>query len=290
MGLRIKTNTQSLIAQRNLSRSTADMGQNLERLSSGYRINRSSDDAAGLAISESLRGKIRGLHQAQRNASDGISLIQIAEGSMAEVSNIIIRLRELTVQSASDTVGNKERSYLNKEYVQLVDEIDRIVNTTEYNGTKLLRSDSGSSELVIQIGMGAGEEDNSDTLVIPMSEMVMDSESLGFAKGEVIGPLDPNGEVDRQEVASTLNTIDNSLSSIAGQRATLGSTQSRLNTAINNLQVTKENLSAANSRIRDVDFASETASLTQNRIIAQAGTAVLGQANAVPEMALNLLR
>ncbi len=290
MGLRIKTNTQSMIAQRNLNNSAKRMGENLEKLSSGYRINKSSDDAAGLAISESMRGKIRGINQASRNASDGISLIQIAEGSMNEISSIVIRLRELAVQAASDTVGNKERSYLNKEYVELVDEIDRIVNTTEFNGTKLLKNEEGLDEMVVQVGMGSGLEGNSDTMIIEMGGMAMDSEALGFGKEEEVGPTEPTGEIDRQSIADKLDIIDTALSHIAGQRAMLGSTQSRLNTAINNLAVTKENLSAANSRIRDVDFASETASLTQNRILSQAGTAVLSQANAAPEMALNLLR
>ncbi len=291
MGLRIKTNVQSLIAQRNLSNSVKGMSDNLEKLSSGYRINKSSDDAAGLAISEGLRGKIIGLNQVSRNASDGISLIQMAEGSMNEISNIVIRLRELTVQAASDTVGNRERSFLNKEYIQLVDEIDRIVNTTEFNGSKLLTSgEDAVDQLVLQVGMGSGQQENVDTIIIDMANMRLDTETLGFGKGAEIGPLEEGGVVDRQEIANKLDVIDNVLSKIAGQRALLGSTQSRLNTAIANVQVTKENLSAANSRIRDVDFAAEIASLTQNRILSQAGNSVLAQANAVPEMALSLLR
>lgn len=289
MGLRIKTNVLSINAQRNLNKSQKALGENLEKLSSGYRINKSSDDAAGLAISEGLRGKVRGLSQTIRNANDGVSMIQIAEGSMNEVSNIIIRMRELTVQAASDTVGNRERGYLNQEYTQLVDEIDRIVNTTEFNGRRLLKNDI--DELVIQVGIGSGEEDNSDTLKVDMEGMRFDSESLGFGKESEIGPNEPGTEgVDRESIALKLNTIDEALSHIAGQRASLGATQGRLNTAIENLQVTKENLSAANSRIRDVDFASESAKLTQNRILTQAGTSVLSQANAVPEMALSLLR
>lgn len=291
MGLRIKTNVQSLTAQRNLAVNNKNMGLNLEKLSSGYRINKSADDAAGLAISEGLRGQIRGLNQAARNANDGVSLIQIAEGSLNEVSNIVIRLRELTVQAASDTVGAKERVYLNKEYTQLVDEVDRIVNTTEFNGTKIFKpEDSGLEELVIQIGIGTGEENNSDTLVLNMAEMQLDAEALGLGKGNEIGGLTADDNVERTDIAQKLAVIDDALSHIAGQRAGLGATQSRLNTAISNLTVSQENLSAANSRIRDVDFASETAKLTQSRILAQAGISVLAQANQAPEMALSLLR
>ena len=291
MGLRIKTNVQSLIAQRNLSNSVKGLSDNLEKLSSGYRINKSSDDAAGLAISEGLRSKIIGLNQVSRNASDGVSLIQMAEGSMNEISNIVMRLRELTIQAASDTVGNRERSFLNKEYIQLVDEIDRIVNTTEFNGSKLLTSgEDAVDQLVLQVGMGSGHQENVDTIIIDMANMRLDTETLGFGKEAEVGPLEDGGAVDRQEIANKLDVIDNVLSKIAGQRALLGSTQSRLNTAIANVQVTKENLSAANSRIRDVDFAAEIASLTQNRILSQAGNSVLAQANAVPEMALSLLR
>ncbi len=292
MGLRIKTNVQSLTAQRNLRTNQENMGSNLEKLSSGYRINKSADDAAGLAISEGLRGKIRGLNQAARNANDGVSLIQIAEGSLNEISNIVIRLRELTVQAASDTVGDSERSYLNKEYTELVDEVDRIVNTTEFNGTKLFKPEEAEMDkLVIQIGIGTGSEANSDTLELDLANMAMDAKALNLGKESEIGPLSENaGHVDRQEIANKLDTIDNALSRIAGRRAQLGASQSRLNTAISNITVTQENLSAANSRIRDVDFASETAKLTQSRILSQAGISVLAQANQSPEMALSLLR
>lgn len=291
MGLRIKTNVQSLTAQRNLKSNNQRIVSNLEKLSSGYRINKSADDAAGLAISEGLRGQIRSLNQASRNANDGISLIQIAEGSLNEISNIVIRLRELTVQAASDTVGNRDRLYLNKEYRELVDEIDRISNTTEFNGTLLLRQDGETSEeLVMQVGIGNGEKENTDTLTINLAAMAMNTELLGLGKGSEIGPLTADESISRTDIANKLNAIDSTLNLIAEQRSSLGANQSRLNSAISNITVIRENLSAANSRIRDVDFASETASLTQNRILTQANISVLAQANQAPEMALNLLR
>ncbi len=293
MGLRIKTNVPSLTAQRRLRDTTSAMGSNMEKLASGYRINKSADDAAGLAISETLTGKIRSMNQAKRNASDGVSLIQVAEGSMNEISNILIRMRELATQSASDTLGNLERSYTNKEYTQLVEEIDRISNTTEFNGLSLLGGadkNNGVGELSIHVGAGDGTIANTDTILIDIDSVKIDAENvLGLTHGEEIGPMEVDGAFDRQTAADKLTVIDTAIKKVAGNRATLGAKQSRLESTINNLGIQVENMSTSRSRIRDVDFAEVTAEFTQNRILGQAGASVLAQASAIPELALKLL-
>jgi len=291
MGMRIRTNVSSLTAQRFMSDNKDAMGKNLEKLSSGYRINKSSDDAAGLAISESLRGKIRGLNVAKRNANDAVSMVQVAEGSMNEMTNIMIRLRELTVQSATDTLGDRERSFLNREYTQLADELDRIGNTTEFNGIKIFDKDADRDQFVIQVGTnGTKPEDNADTISISLKGLKFNTEDLGIGKGDEIGAMDGGAGPSIEEISGKLNTIDEALSKIASERATLGSVQSRLGSALSNLTINVENMETAKSRIKDVDFASETAELTQNRILTSSTTSVLQQANATPEMALQLLR
>lgn len=293
MGLRIKTNVTSLNAQRRLGETTGRMASDMEKLSSGYRINKSADDAAGLAISETTTGQIRSLDQAKRNANDGISLIQVAEGGMNEISNILIRMRELTTQAASDTIGNVERSYTNKEYNELVDEIDRIVNTAEFNGRKLLKGEdgAGTDELVIHVGAGDGKIENTDTISVNIAELELGAEDvLGLEKGAQIGPEEVDGDFERESAAEKLETIDAAIQKVAGNRASLGAKQSRLTSSITNLGVQIENLSSSRSRIRDVDFASQTAEFTQNKILAQAGTSVLSQASAIPELAIGLLR
>lgn len=294
MGLRIKTNVSSINAQNRLANTTAEMQGSMEKLSSGYRINKSSDDAAGLAISEGYKGKIRSMQQAARNANDGVSLVQIAEGGMNEISNILIRLRELTTQSASDTLSNQERSYANKEYTALVDEIDRIANTVEFNGVKLLKGaaeNNGVNELMVHVGAGDGTIPNTDTIAIDLEGMRLDgTETLGLGKGAEIGPVESGDDFNREIAASKLVTLDQALTTVVRARANLGSKQSRLNSAISNLGIVVENLQSANSRVRDVDFAAETAKFTQSRILAQAGISVLTQANQAPELALALLR
>lgn len=293
MGLRIATNVSSLIAQRHAQTNSNLMDQSLERLSSGLRINKSSDDAAGLAVSESLRAKVRGLNQAKRNASDAVSMVQIAEGSLNEIGNIMIRLRELTVQSASDTVGNVERGYLNREYTQLVDEVDRISATTEFNSLKLFDANQ-KDRLVIQVGVNHSEpETNTDTISIGLEGLkTFNSEQLGLGKGAEIGPMESEGSeaLSREDISDKLNVIDNALIRLSGERATLGSIQSRLDTAVNSLSIQTENLTTANSRIRDVDFAEETSNLAQRKVLQASSISVLTQSNAKPEMALQLLR
>lgn len=294
MGLRIRSNVSSLTAQRQLGNSTSALNLNMERLASGYRINRSSDDAAGLAISENLRANIGSLRQAQRNASDGISLIQVAEGSMNEVTNILVRLRELATQSASDTISNAEREFTNKEYVQLVDEIDRITNSAKYNGILLhggSDANEGLEKMEFHIGAGDATVPNTDRIGVLMEHMKLNAEEvLKLGKEAEIGPNEPGGSFDRNMATERLSTIDSALQEVNSRRANLGATQSRLDSAVSNLGIQVENLSAARSRIRDVDFASETAAFTQNRILQQAGASVLTQANSSPEIALTLLR
>lgn len=291
MGMRIRTNVPAITAQRFMSDNKDAMNKNLERLSSGYRINKSADDAAGLAISESLRGKIRGLNVAKRNANDAVSMVQVAEGSMNEMTNILIRLRELTVQSATDTIGEKERSYLNREYTQLADELDRIGNSTEFNGIKIFDKESDRDQFVIQVGTnGTSPEANVDTISVNISGLKFNTEDLGIGKGSEIGGIEGEKGPDLSEISGKLNVLDNALTKIASERATLGSVQSRLGSALSNLSINVENMETAKSRIKDVDFATETAELTQNRILTSSTTAVLQQANQMPEQALQLLR
>jgi flagellin len=282
MGMRIKTNVESLVGQRQLSNNSADMNQSLERLSSGLRVNKSADDAAGLAISENLRAKTRGLNQAKRNANDGVSMIQVAEGGLNEVSNILVRMRELNVQAASDTIGLTEKGYLQKEYGQLGEEIDRIAATTEFNGRMLFGPQTSETAVKIQVGYNGTSE---DTLSLQLGDAPDGINTTSMAlKGTAIDVP------DREAIAGNLNVIDTAFTNLANSRATLGSMQSRLNTAISGITVSTENMSAAGSRIRDVDFAEETAKLTQSKILTQAGVSVLAQANQKPEMALQLLR
>jgi flagellin len=293
MGLRIKTNVSSLYAQRNLSKSTENLSESMGKLSSGYRINKAGDDAAGLAISETMNAKIRSLDQAKRNANDGVSLVQVAEGSFNEVSNILVRLRELATQSASDTIGNQERAYTNREYTQLVEEIDRISKTTNFNGIPLLGGAEALPDdtmFTIHVGAGDGSVENTDTIRIGVENLAISTELLNLGQEEEIGPMSADGDFTREQAAQKITVIDSALNTLSDKRSYLGAQQSRLGSTINNLGVQIENLKTANSRIRDVDFADETATLTQNRILQQAGLSVLSQANSAPEAALALLR
>jgi flagellin len=276
MGMRIGTNISALNAQRTLygNRITAD--RSMARLASGNRINQAADDAAGLAISERLKGQIRGLRQANRNANDGISLVQVAEGGLNEVSNMLIRLRELGVQSSSDTIGDTERKFLDVEYQQLKAEVDRITASTNFNGFNLLNGAGGTIE--IQVGV------QNDAL----------NDRISFNTGAANASLDALG-LSTETVSSknsaqlSLNTIDNALTSVNAIRANLGALQNRLQSTSANLLVADENLSAANSRIRDTDVATETSEMTRSNILLQAGVSVLGQANQSQQLAMKLL-
>lgn len=276
MGLRINTNTASLNAQRNLVGTKLGLDRSLERLSSGFRINRAGDDAAGLAISENLKAQIRGLKQSSRNASDGVSLVQVAEGSLNEISSILIRLRELAVQAASDTIGPVERQFLNVEYDQLVSEIDRIADGTEFNGTQLL-SGTGS---ILDFQVGTRNDPNIDRISFDASKADANAAALGVNLTSV---------ADKASAQNSLSAIDSAIVSVSAMRADFGAIQNRLQSTISNLAVSVENMAAANSRIRDVDVAEESAELTKNNILLQAGTSVLAQANQSSNIALNLL-
>ncbi len=307
MGLRIQTNVQSLIAQRNLGTATETNGQSMEKLSSGFRINKASDDAAGLAISEKLKADVRGLNMAKRNANDGVSLVQTAEGGLNEIGNILSRLRELSVQASSDTVGNNERGFLNKEYGALKDEVDRITNTTEFNGTRLLvgqqddlaeslKNKANKYPLEIQVGKDYSSDVDSLGVRNPTDVIRIDLQGYRtFTEGESglnLGASDnENGtRVDSKEKAQmSISVIDKAINKVSDFRSYLGSIQSRLGSTINNLSIQSENFSAANSRIRDTDFAEETAKMTQSTIIKNAGISVLSQANQSPQAALRLL-
>ena len=289
----INTNVSALYSQNAMSINARAMSSAMEQLSTGSRVNSAKDDAAGLAISEGMKASIRSLDQAKRNANDGVSLVQVAEGSFNEVSNILVRLRELATQASSDTIGNKERSFANREYVQLVNEIDRISNTSQFNGWPLLGGQEALPDaemFTIHVGLGSGLKENTDTLRIGVEQLKVDVKSLGLGTEAEVGPVNPGDPFSRETAAQKLDTIDNALEKVASNRSYLGAQQSRLNSTINNLGVQIENLKSANSRIRDVDFASETASLTQNKILQQAGMSVLAQANQGPEIALALLR
>jgi flagellin len=276
MGLRINTNTASLNAQKTLWNTKIGLDKSMEKLSSGYRINRAGDDAAGLAISESLRAQIRGLRQANRNAQDGISLVQVAEGAMNEISSILIRLRELGVQSASDTIGPVERQFLNVEYDQLISEIDRIAEGTEFNGTQLLAG-VGS---VLDFQVGTRNNPEIDRISFDASKADANSAALGMNLTSV---------ADKASAQNALAAIDNAIISVSAMRADFGAIQNRLQSTVSNLLVNVENMSAANSRVRDVDVAEETSEMTKNNILLQAGTSVLAQANSQANVALGLL-
>lgn len=276
MGFRINTNTSSMAAQRALSQVTRKEADVSTQLATGSRINKASDDAAGLAISEKLKANIRSSQQANRNANDGISMIQVAEGGMNETSNILTRLRELAVQSASDTVGDTERSFTDKEYQQLKQEVERISQTTKFNGKSLL--DGQGEKLEFQIG--SGNDSFQDRIVYDAGKINAGLSSLG------IESLSVSSKEGAQE---SLESIDKAIESMSGQRAELGALQNRLQSTSTNLETSIENMSAANSRIRDVDYASATAQNAQNSILKQAGTSVLAQANTLPQSALRLI-
>jgi len=278
MGLRIATNVSSITSQRHLRNTRRALDKSLERLSSGYRINRSGDDAAGLAISEKLRAKVRGLIQAERNANDGVSLIQVAEGALNEVQNILVRLRELGVQAASDTIGDQERRFLNEEYQSLKEELDRIANSTEFNGTFLLDGTGGT--LDFQVNTGGMNLLGVDRISFDAFKLDVNLDKLGLEELNI---------ANKYNAQRSLGMLDTSIQDVSSIRGELGALENRLTSTINNLGVSVENLTAARSRIKDVDVASETAEMTQRNILMQAGVSVLAQANNVPRMALSLL-
>ena len=276
MGLRINTNVSSISAQRALGVTKLNLDNNLRKMSSGERITRAADDAAGLAISEKLKAHIRGIRQAKRNSDDGISHIQTAEGGLSEVSSIVTRLRELAVQAASDTVGDTERGFSDIEFQNLKDEIQRISAGSEFNGRKLLDGSGG----LVEIQVGIHNDPTNDRIKYDSTTTDSSLEKLGISAETI---------ANKEGAQLSLSKLDDALVRINGVRANLGALQNRLQSTSNNIMVTEENFSAANSRIRDVDVASETAELAKNNILAQAGVSVLSQANQSTSAALKLI-
>ena len=265
MSLRINSNVEALNAHRQLSMTQDKVSKSMERLSSGYCINRAADDAAGLAISEKLRGQIRGLSQAQRNAQDGVSLVQTAEGSLNEVHSMLQRVRELAVQYSNGTLSTSDKAAITAEAAQLASEIERIGTTTNFNGIKLL--DGSASTVSFQVG--ANDND----------QITVTTESLG---GKV-------GSIDVSQT-SAISAIDAAIQNVSTLRSTFGAVQNRLEHTLNNISTYQENLTASESRIRDVDMASEMVEFSKDQILQQAGTSMLAQANQAPQAVLSLLR
>lgn len=272
MAVVINSNLAALTARKNLEMSQSNLATSIARLSSGMRITKAADDAAGLAISEKLGAQIRGLAQASRNAANGISVVATAEGAMVEITSSLNRMRELAVQSASGDIGDTERGNLNAEFTALTAEIGRISDATKFNGTALLTS--GVTSISLQIGTGSTEQLGVGLTAVTTGTLSISSSNISTASA----------------AQTVLTTIDNAISSVTTARGSLGALQNRLESVIRNLSVSIENTTAANSRIRDVDVAEETASYTKNQILVQAGVSVLSQANQQPSIALSLLK
>jgi flagellin len=276
MGMRVSTNVAAINAQRNLTGTQRSLTKSMAQLSSGLRINQAADDAAGLAISENLKAQIRSGRQASRNANDGISMVQTAEGGLNEISNIVVRLRELGIQAASDTVGQTERGFLNKEVMQLKAEVDRISNVTTWGSTKLL--DGSNAVFDFQVGLFENPQENRITF----------DASANNASLSAIGLADLD-YTTKEGAQDALAQIDKSQININSMRSDLGALQNRLTSTIDNLSNQDENLSAANSRIRDTDVAQASSEMTRNNILLQAGVSTLAQANQVNSLALKLI-
>ena len=276
MGFRINTNTSSLAAQRSLTEVNRKSEDTLAKMSSGSRIVKASDDAAGMAISEKLKSSVRSLAQANRNANDGVSMIQVAEGGLNETQNILTRLRELSIQSASDTIGESERGFTNMEYQSLKEELQRISEVTQYNGVQLLNGEGPALDFQV----GIKNDDFQDRITYNTGAI-----SSGLGSLEIDG-IDVTSKEGAQE---SLAKIDAAVEKVSGQRAELGALQNRLFSTSNNIMGSMENLSAANSRIRDVDYAEVAAQNATNNILQNAGTAVLAQANSKNQGALRLI-
>ena len=276
MGMRISTNLSSINAQRTLTKSQAEIGKSMAQLSSGDRITKAADDAAGLGVSEMLKSQIRSYAQASRNANDGISMVQVAEGGLGEVSNILTRMRELAIQASSDTVGDNERGYINKEVLQLKDEVQRISKTNRFGKVNML---DGSAQN-FQIQVGVNNEESEDRISFDASQLNSTTDNLG------ISSIDFSSKDGAQQY---LSVIDDAQEQVNSYRANIGAIQNRLQSAVENLGVQHENLSAANSRIRDADIAQSSADAARNNVLLQASTATLAQANQLPNLALKLI-
>lgn len=294
--MRINNNIMALNTHRQLSINNTNTQKSLEKLSSGYRINRAGDDAAGLAISEKMRAQIRGLNMASKNAQDGISLIQTAEGALTEVHSILQRMRELAVQSANDTMTDDDRKELQKELNQLVDEIDRIAEQTEFNTKTLLDGTFDTTGSGLKFHIGANKDQNVELTIESMKSDAIGLDSNGDGTVETAlntlqdDNLSGTGGIQTQDGANNaIEIIDGAIKMVSAERAKLGAYQNRLEHTIRNLDTSAENLQAAESRIRDVDMAKEMMEFTRQNILQQAATAMLAQANMAPQTVLKLL-
>ncbi len=298
MGMQITTNVSALNAYRNLSNTQNDLSKSLEKLSSGLRINRAADDAAGLAISEGLKSQVSGLNVAARNAQDGISVIQTAEGALTEVHSILQRVRDLAVQAGNDSNNADSRAAITTEAEQLSAELGRITESTNFNGISLLKGD-GTEALSFQVGANGDSSSQISVTLADMKTALTGVVTLGY--GDLGDPTDATDDVaatatmavsfaDADTSAAAITAIDAAITAISTQRSDLGAAQNRFESAINSLNVSAENLSAANSRIRDTDMASEMVKFTAANILSQAGTAMLAQANQSTQGVLQLLR
>jgi flagellin len=286
MGLRIQNNVEAFNAHRQLTGTAAKAAKAMEKLSSGYRINRAADDAAGLAISEKMRGQIGGLAQAQRNAQDGVSLVQTAEGALTEVHSMLQRVRDLKVQYSNGTLDTSDKEAIGAEVKQLAIEIDKIRDDTEFNGIKLLDGTGGTAGSVsFQVGANNGE-----TVAVTTKDITASATSAGMAALQTVGAAATDAAASTAFAAVTLDNVDDAIEKVSGLRATFGAVQNRLEHRLNNLATYQENLVASESRIRDVDMAAEMVNFTKLSILQQAGTSMLAQANQAPQSVLSLLR
>ena len=276
MSLVINTNIASLDAQKNLSRSQTVLQKSFQRLSSGFRINSASDDAAGLGVSESLKARIRSFTVAERNTNNAINMTRTAEGGLSEVSGIVLRMRELAVQSANGDLSSTDRGYIDTEFQAMKSEIDRVANSTQFNGVDLLAGTSGA--IAFQVGIGTT---SNDTISLTFGGVSVSN--LGLSSISVGGSVATNA-------TAAITAVDTALTSVSTSRATFGAAQNRLGIAVSNSQTIRTNLEAANSSIRDVDVAEETSLLARSQVLLQAGTSVLAQANQAPQLGLSLLR
>ncbi len=271
----VLTNTTSLVSQTNLNRNNSALATSLSKLSSGLRVRSAADDAAGLGISESFKARIRSLTQAKRNANDGVSLIQTAEGSLSETHAMLNRMRELAIQARNGTVNSTQRSYINNEFQQLKSEIDRVSASTEFNGLNVLNGDQAAG-IVFQIGVGTSANDR-----LTVSIATSSSAALGLTAASALSSV--------TSTDTAISLLDSAINEVSTRRSTLGAMQNRLGVTVSNLDTYTTNLSAANSRIVDVDVARETSELTKRQVLTQAGAAMLAQANQAPQIALSLL-
>jgi len=273
MSVSVHTNSTSLVAQRNVGRTQSALGKSMEALSSGYRINRAADDAAGLAVTETMNADVRSFAVASRNANDAVSLVQTAEGALSEVHGMLGRMRELAIQASSDGVNDTQRGYINKEIVELQSEFDRLTDVTEFNGTKLL---DGSLDAKFQVGLDKGDTfDVAIAQAFTAEGLAVDSNAVDLST--------------REGAESALAAIDSAIDTVSSTRAYIGANENRLDVVISNLSTSAQNLEAASGRIKDVDVAAEMATMTKNQVLSQAGTSMLAQANSAPQVALSLL-